>query len=69
MIEVFKTNVPDISAKECLLHFLQQLFPACRISLDLHDCDKVLRFEGKNIQPETIIQIVSEKGFYCCKLE
>ena len=69
MIEVFKTNVPDISAKECLLHFLQQFFPGCRIHLDLHDCDRVLRLEGSHVQAETVIQLVQEKGFHCSKLE
>ncbi|MEJ8843189.1 hypothetical protein WG954_12435 [Lacibacter sp. H375] len=69
MIELFKTNVTDINAKECLIHFLAQFFPNCRITIDLHDCDKVLRLEGINVQTETVKQLVREKGFHCSELD
>jgi hypothetical protein len=69
MIELFKTNVNDVSAKDCLIVLLQQFFPGCRITIDMHDCDKVLRLEGLNVQPETVKQVLREKGFHCSELD
>lgn len=69
MIELFKTNVNDVNAKECLIHLLKQFFPNCRITIDMHDCDKVLRLEGMNVQTETVKQLVREKGFHCSELD
>ena len=69
MIELFKTNVNDVSAKDCVIRLLEQFFPGCRITIDMHDCDKVLRLEGINVQPETVKQLVREKGYHCSELE
>ena len=69
MIELFKTNVNDLNAKECVIRLLEQFFPNCRITIDMHDCDKVLRLEGMNVQPETVKQLVRERGFHCSELD
>jgi hypothetical protein len=69
MIELFKTNVNDVNAKECLIRLLEPLFPNCRITIDMHDCDKVLRLEGLIVQPETVKQLVREEGFHCSELD
>lgn len=69
MIELFKTNVTDTNAKECVIRLLEQFFPGCQVTLDMHDCDKVLRLEGLNVQPETVKQLVRDKGFHCIELE
>ncbi len=69
MIELFKTNVTDVNAKECVILLLEQFFPGCRITIDMHDCDKVLRLEGMNVQTETVKQLVREKGFHCSELD
>ena len=52
-----------------LANFLLQHFPGSKINFDLDDCDKVLRVEGMNFQPEKIIVLVKEKGFECKMLE
>lgn len=69
MIELFKTNVNDADAKECLIRLLEQFFPGCRITIDMHDCDKVLRLEGLNVQVETVKQLMHERGFHCSELD
>jgi len=69
MIEVFKTNIEQASEADMLLKFLQQHFPGTKINIDLHDCDKVLRIEGKNFAPVHVMRLVKEKGFYCSVLE
>lgn len=68
-IELFKTNVDETGAAECIIGLLQQIFPGCRISIDLHDCDKVLRLEGATIKTDIVKKLVQQKGFNCCELE
>jgi hypothetical protein len=47
MIEVFKTNVEEAVQAEKLVDILLDHFPDNKINFDLHDCDKILRVEGK----------------------
>lgn len=68
-IELFKTNVNERGAAECIIRLLQQTFPACRTTIDLHDCDKVLRLEGAMIKPDIVKKLVQQNGFLCCELE
>jgi len=69
MIEVFKTNVEEtVRAKE-IVNILLEHFPDNKINFDLHDCDKILRVEGKNFCAEKIMSLVHENGFSCNILE
>ncbi|RYD82701.1 MAG: hypothetical protein EOP53_02970 [Sphingobacteriales bacterium] len=45
-IEVFKTNIDHPSAVSMAIESLQQLWPDCKINIDLHDCDNILRIES-----------------------
>lgn len=65
MIEVFKTNVEGPAQANKIIELLLEHFPGNRINFDLHDCDKILRVEGKNFMPEKIKGIVIENGFKC----
>lgn len=69
MIEVFKTNVAETEQAEELLTLLKHRFPGSRINIDLHDCDKVLRVEGTDFIPITIIDLLHENGYSCCILD
>jgi hypothetical protein len=69
MIEVFKTDVQEITEASTLVSVLLQHFPGSRINFDLHDCDKILRVEGNNFIAEKVMLIVKEKGFYCRALD
>jgi len=69
MIEVFKTGVQETAQARRILDLLLEQFPDHRINFDLHDCDKILRVEGRNFVPETIMGIVLENGFSCNVLE
>lgn len=42
-VDVYKTSVEDVEQRDILVEILQQHFPSCKVSIDLHDCDKVLR--------------------------
>lgn len=65
MVEVFKTNVHKASqAKEVLMRLLE-LYPHYKMNFDLDDCDRILRVEGENINPETIINTLLELQYNC----
>ena len=69
MIEVFKTNIEKVSQARKLIALLLQHFPGSRISIDLHDCDKILRIEGVKFLPAKVLLLVEENGFMCSILE
>ena len=69
MIEVFKTNVHEASEAKKIASLLLQHFPGSRINFDLHDCDKILRVEGKDFVTEEIMVLVKEEGYACHVLE
>ena len=68
MVEVFKTNVQELSQADKIVALLLEHFPGNKINIDMHDCDKVLRVEGKDFIPVKIISIVKENGFKCSPL-
>ena len=69
MIEVFKTNVTGTVHAKKIVNILLEHFPGNKINFDLHDCDKILRVEGKSFCTEKIMTLVIENGFSCNILE
>jgi hypothetical protein len=65
MVEVFKTNVRHRKLAEQLASILRRRFASSKVNFDLHDCDKILRVEDKQICAETIIEILSTHGLKC----
>ena len=65
MVEVFKTNVESLGESKLILRSLKKKFPFLKINFDLHDCDKVLRVEGKDILVEEIIREMKLKKYQC----
>lgn len=65
MVEVFKTNVPNISESVVIVDKLLLHFPQNKINFDLGDCDRILRVEGENICPEKIVSLVTGVGYEC----
>ncbi|AGA80469.1 hypothetical protein [Echinicola vietnamensis] len=47
-IEIFKTNVGNQQLANKIVSDLKQLHPNYRINLDLEDCDRILRVEGRH---------------------
>ena len=68
MVEVFKTNVQEVTQADNIIALLRKHFPASKINIDMHDCDKVLRVEGKDFIPVKIMALVEEHGFNCTPL-
>ena len=69
IVEVFKTNVQKESETNLIINFIQKLFPNYKINFDLEDCDKILRVEGVQLQPENIVKYVTHLGYVCIPLE
>jgi hypothetical protein len=69
MIEVFKTNVLEMSQSKALVEKLLEQIPSSRINFDLQDCDKILRVEAEHIIPEKIIEVINANGYQCQVLE
>jgi hypothetical protein len=65
MIEVFKTNVSDPDEADVLQDVLGTVLTDCRINFDLQDCDRILRIAGNIICPDTVVDIVKSKGYFC----
>jgi len=62
MVEVFKTNVNEISQAKYLLASLLQQFPDYIINFDLNDCDKILRLEGEKIDAKGVIILLNQSS-------
>ncbi len=67
MVEVFKTNITDISTANAIIIELQQILIEANISFDLDDCDKILRIDSQDIDCQYIINHLKKLG-YCCEM-
>lgn len=67
-VEVFRTTVARRAAAG-LLQQLRARFPACRITFDLADVDRILRIQttGAPIDAARVAQLVHASGF-CCEV-
>ena len=68
MVEVFKTNIDKFHLSRILVKKLLKYYPGSCASIDLQDCDKVLRVEGSEICPDKIIELVIADGYKCERL-
>ena len=69
MVEIFKTNVEELSESKSLLQKLLAHFPEHKINFDLNDWDKILRVQGEDISVEKIIQLLNKENYQCKVLE
>lgn len=68
MIAVFKTNVGYKIDYELVLQELNKKYLGRKITVDLEDCDKILRVEGDVFIPNDIQMIVINMGYQCEEL-
>jgi hypothetical protein len=63
-VEIFRTNIATLDAANLVIRTLSGHLHSCRINIDLHDCDKILRIEGTpcEINTRLVAGIVSELG-------
>lgn len=65
MVEIFKTNVEEVSKASSIVEKLLQQFPAYRINFDLNDCDRILRVETRDaaVDIDAIIESAEKYSF------
>jgi len=66
---IFKTNVSKQSDVSSLQNLLSRHAHILQVSVDLEDCDKVLRIVGNNPSPTEIQLVVSSLGLTCLEME
>ena len=54
---------------QSVLQYLQLHLQPDRATIDLHDCDKVLRIDAETIFIPVVLEMVSSLGFFCEILE
>ena len=66
---IFKTNASRQSEVSSLQRMLSKFDHIIEVSVDLEDCDKVLRIVGNNPSPTQIQLLVSSLGLTCSEME
>jgi len=69
MIEVFKTNILYAGQEAPILKKLGMLLPHHKINFDLDDCDKILRIEGEDFDPQAVMELLNKQNIMCVRLE
>lgn len=63
VIELFKTNISKRKDAASIIAQLNRHYPFSKITIDLHDCDKILRIEGQQVQPVIITNVLQRFGY------
>ena len=66
---ILRTNLQTRSEYACLKQHLLNIPGVHWCTIDLEDCDKVLRVECENLTLDTIVKESVRLGFYCEELE
>jgi hypothetical protein len=64
MIAVFKTDVHE-AVCDSVLQLLRLHFPDSYITIDLEDCDRVLRIDPCHHSEQRVELLMTEQGYYC----
>lgn len=65
MVEVFRTNVQEVSVSEMIIKKLLVCYPESCVTFDLDDCDKVLRIKNETVCVQQVIALLNDFGYYC----
>ncbi|MBC9796113.1 hypothetical protein IBL28_09055 [Sinomicrobium sp. FJxs] len=65
MVEIFKTDVNDVTTADHCILVLSHHFPNTRINFDLEDRDRILRVEGYHIDIRRIIDLLADMKVRC----
>ena len=65
MVKVFKTDIDNRTKAENIVHEIRQVQPGSDPSIDLEDCDRVLRIEIKKeeVNAAVIKTILNSYGY------
>jgi len=68
-VKIFSTDIENVTQVNHIRVAICSLFPHSIVTVDLEDCDKVLRVEGNIPSSEYMISLLSKLGFRCQELE
>jgi hypothetical protein len=67
-ILVFKTNIDSETGLQKLAVLLDAILEIEKWSIDLSDCDRILRVKTNVISPLSIVRLTQQAGFSCEEL-
>ncbi len=67
-ILLFKTNISSEEDKLVIQPTLDSHASIRHWTVDLNDCDFVLRIESESLDHQQVINLISDHGFECCEL-
>lgn len=68
MISIFKTNVTSSKEAEIISPYLNNLLERFNWTIDLSDCDRILRVDSLDDKNDEVIQVLNHNGFLCIEL-
>lgn len=69
MIGIFKTNISTLRDKQVVVNAIAGHFSTSACTIDLEDCDKVLRVVCKQLEENQVIAFVRSLGYQCAMLD
>ncbi|HEY8954658.1 MULTISPECIES: hypothetical protein [Chitinophaga] len=70
MLGIFRTNITTVQDRNNVISAISAQFTVNACSVDLEDCDKVLRIVSpQSLAEQTIIDFVTRLGFNCAILD
>ncbi|WP_069658314.1 hypothetical protein [Arcticibacter eurypsychrophilus] len=69
MISIFKTNIASTRDLNKIKPYLNALMADLKWTIDLFDCDRILRVDSRVNKNEEIIRVARSLGFECINLE
>ncbi|MCZ4245832.1 hypothetical protein [Pedobacter punctiformis] len=69
MISIFKTNIQSDAELGKIANHLNNLLDGATWSIDLSDCDKILRVESFVDKSDDTVSLFSRLGFNCERLQ
>lgn len=66
MLGIFRTNITTVQDRNHVINAISSQFNVKDCTLDLEDCDRVLRVVSlQSLAEQTIIDFVTRLGFHC----
>jgi hypothetical protein len=69
MVGIFRTNINTLQDKNMVIGEIQANFSVVACTVDIEDCDRVLRVVSPQLGEDVIMAFVQRMGFYCDLLD
>jgi hypothetical protein len=69
MIGIFRTNIATQHDKKRVIGAIEANFSVLACSVDIEDCDRVLRIVSQQVGEDAIIAFVKRLGYHCDPLD